>query len=177
MPDKKQGECKMIRKFIIGVVIVLLLFILPCNIMYDIDFDNALETYYNQRKQLIQEKLTKLNIENENLAQVINSVVNDDNYIDITIAIGYKESKLVETAVSPCGRDMGAWQMNKKWHKYDKNKILTYEYACKKFIEHYNHLETIYDNQDTVIRRYNGSGKRTYEYLRDVNRILNVIRS
>jgi hypothetical protein len=174
---EKQGEKMMIRKFLIGVVIVLLLFILPANIMYDIDFDNAVDNYNQQRKQTIRSKLEKLNVENETLVEILNNTIAEDKHIDLAIAIGFKESRLQENAISPCGRDMGAWQFNQRWHKFDKEKILTYEYACKKFIEYYSYLETIYDNQDTAIRRYNGRGKKTYDYLREVNNFLEIIRS
>jgi len=164
------------KKTLIGVTIVLLLFILPSNMS---STSGIMKQYNHHRKQQIRTKLAKLGIyNNHKLVRVIaNNTITDDNLIDPTIAQGFKESGLRENIISQSGHDYGAWQENDQYNKFDKKRILTYDYACKRFITHYQELQTIYKKQRLVIKHYNGSGYRSERYAEHVMKIIDKINS
>lgn len=160
------------KKYFIGVTVVLLLF----NMAVLFAPEQSTSKYYDYRKQMIVEKLSKLDIQNDRLATVINETISDEEHIDIAIAIAFKESRTKEDAISPDGHDHGAWQMNDRYHKFDKKKILTYGYACRKFINFYTELESIYPRHK-AIKRYNGSGLKSQRYAEDVISIIQKLNS
>lgn len=95
---------------------------------------------------------------------------------EIMAAIGYVESEFKDGAVGTSG-ERGKWQLMSFWRPKGYN-----QFDDK---QNLSLAEKVFDdafvssggNQEGAIRRYNGSGEKTYTYLKKVQKALKLIES